>query len=60
MSKIDDNIWITSSDNINIIEAAYALSNQYGKNLKLVTAILQYVNVFIYFYFSSYFYMSFY
>src|SRR6266498_1614838 len=49
--KIDNNIRITSSDNTNIVEAAYALSNQYEKNLKLITAILQYVNVFIYFFF---------
>ena len=41
MSKIDNNIWIKSSDNTNIAKAAHALSNHYGKNLKLITAILQ-------------------
>lgn len=49
MSKIDNDIWMTSPDNTNTAEAAHALSNRYGKNLKLVTAILQYVEIFIYF-----------
>ncbi len=49
MSKIDDNIWLTSPDNTNVAESAHALSNRYGKNLKLVTAILRYVNIFIFF-----------
>ena len=50
MSKIDDNIWLTSPNDTNVAESAHALSNRYGKNLKLVTAILQYVNIFIYFF----------
>ena len=41
MSKIDNETWITSPDNTNIAEAAHALSNRRGKNLKIVTAILQ-------------------
>jgi hypothetical protein len=41
MSKIDNETWITSPDNTNIAEAAHALSNQRGKNLKICTAILQ-------------------
>jgi len=45
MSKMDNNIWITSPDNTNVAEAAHALSNRYGKNLKLMTAILQYVYI---------------
>jgi len=47
ISKIDDNIWKMSPDNTNIAEAAHALSNSRGKNLKLVTAILQYVNILV-------------
>jgi hypothetical protein len=47
ISKIDDNIWKMSPDNTNIAEAAHALSNSHGKNLKLVTAILQYVNILV-------------
>ena len=43
MSKIDDEIWINSPNNTNTAEAAHALSNRRGKNLKIVTAILQYV-----------------
>ena len=47
MSKIDDEIWVISPDNTNVAEAAHALSNRRGKNLKLVTAIIQYVYIFI-------------
>ncbi|CAG8715562.1 4907_t:CDS:2, partial [Funneliformis mosseae] len=36
MSKIDNNIWLTSPDNTNTAEAAHALSNHRGKNLKLI------------------------
>jgi hypothetical protein len=43
MSKMDENIWIMSPDNTNIAEAAHALSNRCEKNLKIATAILQYV-----------------
>ena len=43
MSNIDDAIWLNSPNNTNAAEAAHALSNRRGKNLKLVTAILQYV-----------------
>jgi len=42
MSKI---VWITSPDNTNVAEAAHALSNRRGRDLKLLTAILQYVNI---------------
>ncbi|RIA90487.1 hypothetical protein C1645_154429 [Glomus cerebriforme] len=41
MSKINNEIWVTSSDNTNVAEAAHALSNRRRKNLKLVTAIIQ-------------------
>ena len=41
MSKINNETWITAPDNINIAEAAHTLSNRRGKNLKIVTAILQ-------------------
>ncbi|CAB4403556.1 unnamed protein product [Rhizophagus irregularis] len=41
MSKINNEIWITAPDNTNTAEAAYALSNRRGKNLKIVIAILQ-------------------
>ena len=41
MSKIDENDWLSAPDNTNTAEAAHALSNRRGKNLKLVTAILQ-------------------
>ncbi|PKK63721.1 hypothetical protein RhiirC2_716774 [Rhizophagus irregularis] len=41
ISKIDNEVWIASPDNTNIAEAAHALSNCCGKNLKLVTAIIQ-------------------
>ena len=41
MSKIDNEAWTKFPDNTNTAEAAHALSNRRGKNLKLVTAILQ-------------------
>jgi len=41
MSKINNETWITAPDNTNTAEAAHALSNRRGKNLKIVTAILQ-------------------
>lgn len=41
MSKIDHETWITSPDNTNTAEAAHALSNRHGKNLKIIIAILQ-------------------
>ncbi|CAG8692955.1 4470_t:CDS:1, partial [Funneliformis caledonium] len=31
MSKIDNNIWLTSPDNTNTAEVAHALSNRRGK-----------------------------
>ena len=43
MSKIDENTWVMTPDNTNTAEAAHALSNRRGKNLKLMAAILQYV-----------------
>ncbi|PKY47363.1 hypothetical protein RhiirA4_543908 [Rhizophagus irregularis] len=33
-------IWITSPDNTNVVEAAHALSNHRGKNLKLLTIVI--------------------
>ena len=45
VSKIDNEIWINSPNNTNTAEATHALSNRREKNLKLVTAILQYVNI---------------
>src|ERR1700733_12975743 len=42
MSKIDENTWVITPDNTNTAEAAHALSNRRGKNLKLMAAILQY------------------
>ncbi|RGB43430.1 hypothetical protein C1646_749824 [Rhizophagus diaphanus] len=42
MFEINDEIWVTSPDNINVVKATHALSNRRGKNLKLViTAIIQ-------------------
>ncbi|CAB4418706.1 unnamed protein product [Rhizophagus irregularis] len=41
MSKIDNETWVASPNNTNTAEAAHALSNRRGKNLKIVTAILQ-------------------
>ncbi|RIB28449.1 hypothetical protein C2G38_2157865 [Gigaspora rosea] len=41
MSQIDCNIWKSSPNNTNIVEAAHALSNRRGKSLKLMSAILQ-------------------
>ncbi|CAB4428174.1 unnamed protein product [Rhizophagus irregularis] len=40
MSKIANDVWITSPDNTNVAEAAHALSNRRGRDLKLLTAIL--------------------
>jgi hypothetical protein len=45
MSKIANDVWITSPDNTNVAEAAHALSNRRGRDLKLLTAILQYVEL---------------
>jgi len=41
MSKIEEKDWLSAPNNTNTAEAAHALSNRRGKNLKLVTAILQ-------------------
>ncbi|GBC36781.2 hypothetical protein GLOIN_2v1789505 [Rhizophagus irregularis DAOM 181602=DAOM 197198] len=41
MSKIDNEIWINAPNSTNAAEAAHALSNRGGKNLKLVTTIFQ-------------------
>ncbi|PKK65470.1 hypothetical protein RhiirC2_808891, partial [Rhizophagus irregularis] len=41
MSKIDNEIWINAPNSTNAAEAAHALSNRRGKNLKLVTTIFQ-------------------
>ncbi|PKK44071.1 hypothetical protein RhiirC2_835052, partial [Rhizophagus irregularis] len=41
MSKIDNETWVAFPNNTNTAEAAHALSNHRGKNLKIVTAILQ-------------------
>jgi len=40
MSKIDRETWMKSPNNTNVAESAHA---HYGKGLKLVTAIIQYV-----------------
>ncbi|POG59122.1 hypothetical protein GLOIN_2v1789505 [Rhizophagus irregularis DAOM 181602=DAOM 197198] len=40
MSKIANDVWITSPDNTNVAESAHALSNRRGRDLKLLTAIL--------------------
>ena len=47
MSKIDDEIKITFPDNTNTLKATHTLSNRCEKNLKLLTAIIQYVIYFI-------------
>ncbi|PKY56618.1 hypothetical protein RhiirA4_477048 [Rhizophagus irregularis] len=44
MSKINNEIWVMSPDNTNVVKATHALSNRRGKNLKLVTSIIQYGN----------------
>ena len=41
-SKIDSETWASSVDNTNVAEAAHALANQEGKQLKLLTAIIRY------------------
>jgi hypothetical protein len=46
-TKINNEVWVTSPDNTNVAEAAHVLSNRRGKNLKLVTAIIQY-EIYIY------------
>ncbi|CAB4399917.1 unnamed protein product [Rhizophagus irregularis] len=33
-------IWVTSLDNTNVVEAAHALSNHCGKNLKLLVTVI--------------------
>ena len=43
MSKINRETWMKSPNNTNVAESAHALNNRYGKGLKLVTAIIQYV-----------------
>ena len=45
MSKIANDVRIISPDNTNAAEAAHALSNRCERELKLLTAILQYVNI---------------
>ena len=40
MSKIEEKDWLSAPNNT--AEAAHALSNRRGKNLKLVTAILHF------------------
>ncbi|CAG8565200.1 8643_t:CDS:2 [Funneliformis caledonium] len=40
MSKIANEVWITSPNNTNVTEAAHALCNCRGRDLKLLTAIL--------------------
>ncbi|PKK79601.1 hypothetical protein RhiirC2_842449 [Rhizophagus irregularis] len=45
-SKIKDpEIWASSANNTNVAEAAYALANREGKHLKLLTAIIRYLNL---------------
>jgi hypothetical protein len=40
MSKMERNIWRKYGDNTNMAEAAHALINKEGKQLKLLPAIL--------------------
>ena len=42
-SEIDPEIWARSSNNTNAAEAAHALANREGKQLKLLTAIIRYL-----------------
>ncbi len=49
MSKIVNDIWIILSDNTNVTEVAYALSNHHERDLKLLTAILRYIDIYIFF-----------
>jgi hypothetical protein len=41
-SKIDPEIWASSTNNTNAAEAAHALANREGKQLKLLTAIIRF------------------
>ena len=43
-SEVDPEIWARSSNNTNVAEAAHALANREGKHLKLLTAIIRYLN----------------
>ncbi len=54
MSKIANNIWIILSNNTNVAKTAHALSNHYKRDLKLLTAILRYVDIYIFFYLKNY------
>jgi hypothetical protein len=38
---MDQEIWARSSNNTNIAEAAHALANREGKQLRLLTAIIR-------------------
>ena len=40
-SKMDPEIWASSVNNTNVAEAAHALANREGKQLKLLTAIIR-------------------
>ncbi|PKY26344.1 hypothetical protein RhiirB3_441614 [Rhizophagus irregularis] len=40
-SKINPEIWASSENNTNAIEATHALANWEGKQLKLLTAIIR-------------------
>jgi hypothetical protein len=42
--EVDPEIWARSSNNTNVAEAAHALANREGKQLKLLTAIIRYLN----------------
>lgn len=42
-SNIDPEVWAKSSNNTNVAEAAHALANKEGKQLKLLTAIIKLV-----------------
>jgi hypothetical protein len=44
-SKINPEIWASSSNNTNAAESAHALANREGKQLKLLTAIIRFVNI---------------
>ncbi|CAG8659854.1 26152_t:CDS:2 [Racocetra persica] len=44
ISKIPNNLWYAAPNNTNCAKAAHAMSNQEGKQLKLMTAILRFAS----------------
>ena len=49
MSKTANDIWIILPDNTNVAEAAHVLSNCRERDLKLLTVILRYIDIYIFF-----------